>query len=351
MFIDRAIDWIRATPGLTSLWDIHERWSPLRFVRTSRKLVEREVRILREALNSKRRVVFVFDQENSPSGLGDMLSVAMVARGVSNRTRASIFLVDRERTEKTQASAANVRQNNRLQARHIFQRFAPDAELVELTEPGLTTLTNDTVMFEEAVRQSLDTSRYMLLLIREMILQLGFHLKDFGFCLNQNGKFIGYPVRRAAIAPERNTRSLTFLRDIELLASLFPSAEIKLFGFTDEIEYFLNLADENGLGDKVVSQQASDFATSAIEAAQCSLWVQRRGGGIALPIFFSEVPFVFFSRDSVMARQLQLDARQNRLFPWHQVDQRYHLAPFRADRMPLEKALRKMMKQGLGPIV
>lgn len=342
MLIDRVIDWIRAAPLISRLWDMHERWSPLRFVSSSQTVVIGEIHALREALSGDRRVILVFDKKVSPAGLGDMLSVALVARGISKCTRTSIVLVNSETGSYLQEPALNIRQENHRQARLIFEKFAPKAELIELSDLSLTLTDQDFLLFGEIVHQNLDSSRYMLLLIREMIVQLDFQLDDFGFCLARQGNFIGYPVRKASIAPERNTNVRTFIKDMQLLTSHFPEAKIKLFGFADEIRYFLHIATSHGFANVVISQQSTEFTSSATEAAHCSLWIQRRGGGIALPIFFSEVPFVFCSRDSVMARQLKLDTKQQRLFPWHRGNQRYHLAPFRADRISLENALRRI---------
>jgi hypothetical protein len=341
MDFEKIILGVRKSIWLSKIWDFHERWSPLRFFANSDAIVDDAIRQLRLAFEGNRRVVIVFNRSTSPPGLGDVLSVAILARGLSLYCEVSIQILDSE--ENLTSNVANRREDRSAQAVAIIKTFAPQVRTETRAKVEITPNSEYVVLFEDEVKKNRDVTRYMLLLIRNLVIGLNFKLEDFGFAgLAREKDIIGYPVRRALESPDRNTDESTFLLDLKVISEEFPGACLKLFGFADEVSYFVNLAESAQAQVKIISQRSDNFLDAAFEAARCSLWVQRLGGGIAIPIFFSKVPFVFFSRDSVMARQLKLDAKAKRLFPWHTDNQFYLLAPFRARRKSLAGVLRRL---------
>lgn len=338
MLIDDIIDRVKTSTRWSRLWDLHERWSPLRFFRYSEKLVEGEMRKLGTCLEEKRRVVIIYDQTYAPPGLGDILSVAMLARLVSSRTETLVVLSDQ--APDHEVNGGNFRDTSSSKAKFIFEKVAPACNLLLEHELGAVTDGSELTLFQSEIEAGRDMSRYVLLLIRNLILEFDFELAELGFLGFSKGEVIGYPVRRTKIAEDRNSNEEVFLRDIRFLINQFPGMQVKLFGFQDEVSYFMSLLTRRGIASKVVPQVSTDFVSSTQEAVECSLWIQRLGGGIVLPILFSDVPFIFLSRDSVMARQLKLDTTRNRLFPWHGGDQIYFLSPLRASQIPIERFLK-----------
>lgn len=343
MIVDRIIGRIKESPRWSKIWDFHERWSPLRFLKYSEKLVARALCELELCFKEKRKVVIVYDQRYSPSGLGDMLTLAMLARALSGRTETVIAIKGRDSTQMVEGG--NLREHNLSKARSIFEKMAPNCELAVEPHDYTAAPGRDLVLFSGEIEANRDISRYVLLLIRNLILELNFDLSEFGFVASPKSGLIGYPVRRSTIARDRNTDESTFLSDMQLLKDFFPEAQVKLFGFLDEVAHFTTLLTNNGFKGNIVPQVCTEFIAAAQEAVECSLWIQRLGGGIAVPIYFSNVPFIFCSRDSVMARQLRLDVAHNKLFPWHGEHQIYCLVPFRANRISIERLLRVMPSQ------
>lgn len=346
MDLDSLLSWVRRSPWLSPALDLHERWSPLRFFRASDEIVGEALLNVQTALRSHGSIQIVFNQGDSPPGLGDALSVGILARGLTRRVDVVVRIIGvRSNLELGQS---NHRLNNLMLAESVVRDFAPKAKVTFEDEGSYTLLEDDNILFRKLVESKQDITRYLLLLTRNLILAGEFDLRDLGFADQAaEGGLVGYPVRRASIATDRNTNERTFLKDMQAIQDLDPKATVKLFGFQDEVAFFLDLIQKSDLGVNVISQESADFLEATFEATRCSLWVQRLGGGIAVPIFFSRVPFVFCSKDSVMARQLKLDQKSRKLFPWHSDRQVYLLRPLRARGVSLRKVLRRVATLGI----
>ncbi len=341
--LDRVVALVKAVPGLKLIWEIHERFSPLGFFAESKKIVEQELVELQIALSEKRPLTIYFDQEASPPGLGDALTVAILARGLSRLTEVSVVVFS-ENSNVWRGLSNNIRSGNRSQVKRIVSEFAPSARIDFTSDPDFMNDTKKHVVFSSLVASKRDITRYMLLLIRKL------HSRDIApidlFKLTdqtKNGsidRFIGYPLRRSNSDPARNTVKRMFLEDIKTLRANYPRHTIKLFGFEDEVDFFLKVLRSDGLSPKVVPQSSLSFADAIREALDCDLWVQRLGGGMAVAVFFSELRFVIFSKDSVMARQLGY--KTGKLFPWHTSSQIYQLRPFGVRYAKFNRTVRRL---------
>jgi len=343
--LDRVITWIRSVPGLRLIWEIHERFSPLRFFSESTRIVEQEVIELQTAISGKRSLTIYFDEEVSPPGLGDVLTVAILARGLSRVTEVSILIVS-ENISSAIGVSKNIRSENSNQVVRIISEFAPTVSIGYTSDDGTLLDTKNHVVFSSLVASKRDITRYMLLLIRELdsrrIAPIEFFKLGGKTRVQDRTNFIGYPLRRSSTDSSRNTRTKTFLRDIKTLRANYPQYKIKLFGFEDEVDYFSKLLDSEGLYSGVVPQNATTFVDAVREALCCDLWVQRLGGGMAVAVFFSELSFTIFSKDSVMARQLGY--RIGKLLPWHSSSQIYQLRPFSVGYAKFDRTLSQIME-------
>jgi hypothetical protein len=341
--LDRVISWVKRVPGLKLVWEIHERFSPLRFFADSTKIVEQELEELQTALREKRPLTICFDENVSPPGLGDALTVAILASGLSNLTKVSIIILSKDRSVFNEVSK-NIRLDNSNHVMQVLSEFAPSASMSYASHDRLILETKNHVLFSGLVASKRDITRYMLLLIRELhsrhIAPIEFFKLSYRTLGEGGTRLIGYPLRRSSSDPARNTVIRMFLHDIRTLRANYPEHTVKLFGFEDEVNFFLGVLETNGLSPKVVPQSASSFVDAIREALHCELWVQRLGGGMAVAVFFSELKFIIFSKDSVMARQLGY--KTGKLLPWHSSSQIYRLRPFSVGFVKFDRTLSRL---------
>ena len=127
--------------------------------------------------------------------------------------------------------------------------------------------------------------------------------KDFGvqptelFNWCPQGRYVGLHVRGTPPHEGRNPSRAQVMNDVLEIARCFPQLEVRIFSKPSP-PFLRELLDElASAGVRVQMQQAVDFHASINEIMGSDFWFQRKGGGAAVPVIFSGMPYLILSSD------------------------------------------------------
>lgn len=284
------------------------------------------------AVNLKKNISLVYDNNDSPPTYGDLMPVLMLVRFLSFFSKKIHFILI---------------QKGR---RHDWKYFSEDAALkfehdqVLLSTLILKRIVNKRITIinsESNLKDNLNIGRYKNIVgfnyryapgilqllafnkLRKNKFPANFLFTSEEFPPKVDYKYVAWHVRKALWGLERDTGEEDIVKDFFELRKLFPSYRIMLFSTPNGISFARdvlqkNLPKENllNLEHFLVNQIDPGFIESIPYLVNSQFYFQRIGGGLGEILNYTNVPYVYIDQ-----RGYSFFYSKYKLSPWSKDDQ------------------------------
>jgi hypothetical protein len=126
--------------------------------------------------------------------------------------------------------------------------------------------------------------------------------------------------------------------DLSDLSRVFPKHEIRIFSDPPPDFLYSMIRSSQELGIKVSLQKSKTFDETIMEILCSDFWFQRKGGGVSIPVLYSQMPYVMLSRD--YEAKVQYGIAGDKFGKWSQPNQLYMTSVRKSETWSLFSILR-----------